>query len=166
MHQADALAAGIARSFRLHVVDEALPRIRRCVELLDDDAVWLRHGDHGNSVGNLLLHLEGNVRQWILCGIGGLPDARDRDAEFAARAADVPPLELFAGLDATARAAADVVDGLNAQQLLETRVFQSRFERDVVGAVLHVLEHFSGHAYQIYAWTKAAKGVDLKFWDL
>ena len=163
---ATVLAASIGRAFRHHVVEECVPRIRECVEQLDADQVWRRHGAHGNSVGNLLLHLEGNTRQWILAGIGGAPDSRDRDAEFAAGAAAGASIELVERLAATATAAADVVDGLTPEQLVESRTFQARFEREVCAAVLHVLEHFSGHAYQIYAWTKQMRDTDLRFWDL
>jgi uncharacterized damage-inducible protein DinB len=161
---ASRLAAGIARAFRFHVVEECLPRIRQGVTSLDDEQFWRRQGRHGNSVGNLCLHLEGNVRQWILAGIGGAPDARDRPAEFAS--GPQPRDQVLERLDATARAAADLVDTLDAATLLEVRTFQGRFDRDVLGAVLHVLEHFTGHAYQIYAFTKAMTDEDLGFWDL
>ena len=163
---AAALAASIARAFRFHVVDEALPRIGRCVELLDESQIWQRHGDRGNSVGNLLLHLEGNVRQWILCGVGGAADARQRDAEFAATGVAEPSARCYARLSETTLEAAAFVDGLTADELLAQRTFQQRYPRPVVAGVLHVLEHFSGHAYQIYAWTKALRGVDLRFFDL
>lgn len=163
---AASLAASIARAFRCHVVDEALPRIGRCVELLDEAQIWQRHGEHGNSVGNLLLHLEGNVRQWILCGVGGAADERRRDAEFAATGASEPSARSYARLSATTVEAAAIVDRLTAEELLATRTFQQRYRRPVIAGVLHVLEHFSGHAYQIYAWTKELRGVDLRFFDL
>jgi uncharacterized damage-inducible protein DinB len=115
-------------------------------------------------VGNLILHLCGNTTQWILAEFTDLADARDRDAEFAARE--------FAGaaalceqLGAVYRAACDVVDGLKAEALLAPRNVQG-FEETGLSAVLHVLEHTSGHAGQIYAWTKQACDVDLAFYDL
>lgn len=158
------LAAGIARAFRFHVVEECLPRIRSCVERLDEEQLWRRHGERGNSIGNLCLHLEGNCRQWIVAGLGGEADVRDRPAEFAS--GPLPRAEILDRLDATARRAAGIVDGLDPGAMLEVRTFQGRYERDVVGAVLHVLEHFAGHAYQIYAFTKAMSDEDLGFWDL
>jgi uncharacterized damage-inducible protein DinB len=158
------LAAGISRSFRFHIVDECLPRIRQSVERLDDEQFWRRQGARGNSVGHLCLHLEGNVRQWVLSGIGGAPDLRDRPAEFAS--GPQPKTVVLDRLEATVRSAADIIDGLDAGSLLEERTFQGRFERDVLGAVLHVLEHFAGHSYQIYAFTKAMTDEDLGFWDL
>ena len=134
--------------------------------LLDPEQVWRRHGDQGNAVGNLLLHLEGNARQWIVSAIDGDDDVRVRDREFATRESGTDALELVDRLEHTAVQAAGIVDALTPEQLVSTRVFQGRYERSVAEAVLHVLEHFSGHAYQIYAWTKQMKGVDLKFWDL
>jgi uncharacterized damage-inducible protein DinB len=163
---ARSLAGAIAAAFRRHLVDEGLPQIGRCVALLDAEQIWRRQGALGNSVGNLLLHLEGNVRQWILCGVGGAVDTRDRAAEFAARGEVRDAAALFEALRATVLEAARVVDGLSPEQMVAVRTFQGRFEREVAGALLHVLEHFSGHAYQIYAWTKAMAEVDLAFWEL
>src|SRR4029077_8434606 len=64
---------------------EYLPKIERCLERLTDEQIWWRPNEQSNSIGNLLLHLSGNARQWIVCGVGGATDARDRDAEFAQR---------------------------------------------------------------------------------
>ena len=166
--EARLLAAGIAQEFRRRVLEEYVPRIGRCVSLLDAEQLWHRPGPHNNSVANLLLHLDGNTRQWILAGIGGLDDGRDRDGEFAAEPGPDHPSgeELMAQLAATVEAAVAVVDRLEPSNLLEVRTFQQRWEHTCLSAVVHVLEHFSGHAGQIYAYTKQTLGVDLKFWDL
>src|SRR5687768_5541981 len=65
--------------------DEYLPKIERCLEKLTDDQIWWRSNSESNSIGNLLLHLSGNARQWIVCGLGGETDARVRQAEFDER---------------------------------------------------------------------------------
>ena len=65
--------------------EDYLPKIERCLERLTDEQVWWRASEHSNSVGNLLLHLEGNLRQWVVCGAGGREDLRERDREFAER---------------------------------------------------------------------------------
>ena len=153
-------ATGVATEFRAHVADEYVPRIGRCVELLTPEELWRRPGPHNNSVGNLLLHLAGNTRQWILAGIDGQPDARDRDGEFAATGADTP-----AGA-ALVEQLRQTVDRLTPAEWLAVRRFQGRWDQTCLAAVLHVMEHFSGHAGQIYAFTKEVRGVDLKFWDL
>src|SRR6186713_1217706 len=64
---------------------EYLPKIERCLEKLTDEQIWWRANKESNSIGNLILHLCGNARQWIVCGVGAQPDARDRDSEFAQR---------------------------------------------------------------------------------
>lgn len=161
------LARGVAREFRHRLAEEYVPRIRRCVTSLDEARCWQRPGPTGNSIGNLLLHLEGNVRQWILVGFGGVPDHRDRPAEFAADGKGAPPVAtLLERLATTVAAACEQVDRLGPDDLLRERTFQQRYHESGLAAVLHVLEHFSGHAGQIYAWTKQLTGTDLHFYDL
>jgi hypothetical protein len=89
----------VARS--RHFLDVEYPtKIRRCLDVLPPEAVWRRTDEGSNSIGNLLLHLAGNVRQWIVSSVGGAPDARFRSGEFAAReGADANAL--FAALRAT-----------------------------------------------------------------
>lgn len=160
-----ALTNGIARAFRRHLQGECLPRIRRCVELLGDDRVWLKPHPNGNSVGNLVLHLCGNVTQWILVTFRNEPDQRNRPAEFAA-SGGVAASELMRRLQITVDAACECVDRLSTTDLLRERIIQQQFRETGLSAVLHVLEHFSGHAGQIYFFTKQLTGLDLKFYDL
>ena len=168
LEQASAIAAETAKQFRKRIQEEYLPRIGKCVSLLDRDQLWDRPGPHNNSVANLLLHLAGNTRQWILSGIAGATDHRDRDGEFTARAETQTASgeELLANLAATVEEAATVVDNLSPGELLEVRTFQSRWKETGLAAVLHVIEHFSGHAGQIYAYTKQTLGIDLGFYRL
>src|SRR2546421_11387904 len=70
---------------RAYFAEDYLPKIERALELLTDEQIWWRANPQSNSIGNLLLHLSGNVRQWIVCSLGGAPDERDRDSEFAER---------------------------------------------------------------------------------
>ena len=158
----------IARAFRRYMLQEHMPRIRRCAEMLSEEEVRRKPSPHGNSVANLLLHLAGNVRQWIFVGIGGATDQRERAAEFAATSGEsgAGATELCDRLEQTVREAVEIVEAATPEQLLREYLFQGRFRGDGVLGVLHVLEHFSGHAGQIYAWTKQVKGVDLKFYDL
>ena len=162
---AEALARGIAVEFRRRLLGELLPRIRRCVELLGDEGVWRRPGQNGNSVGNLLLHVAGNTTQWILVTFGEVADARDRPAEFAATGG-LTARELVDRLAVVFTRACAVVDRVAVEDLLRCRTIQGRSEETGLSAVLHVLEHSSGHAYQVYAWTKQVTGQDLKFYDL
>lgn len=166
--RAEELSRAIATEFRRRMLDEYVPRIARCVSMLSPEQVWHRPGAHGNSVGNLLLHLEGNVRQWILSGIAGTEDHRDRDGEFAATADTErrDPGELIERLRATVAESVAVVERLGVDDWLGRKQYQNRYQETGVGAVLHVMEHFSGHAGQIYAYTKQTLGVDLAHYDL
>lgn len=162
---AKALARGVANEFRRRLLGEQLPRIARCVQMLGDDGVWRRPAPNCNSVGNLLLHLRGNTTQWILANFGVVADARNRPAEFAATEGASGAV-LVEALGEVWRAACDAVDALSVSELLRERVVQQRYTETGLACVLHVLEHCSGHAGQIYAWTKQATGQDLRFYDL
>src|ERR1700737_34159 len=87
-------------SSRAYFAEDYLPKIERSLELLTEEQIWWRANPQSNSVGNLLLHLSGNVRQWIVCGLGGARDDRDRDSEFAERG-QIPRDELLARLKQT-----------------------------------------------------------------
>ncbi len=139
-----------------------LARIRACAALLDEQQIWQRPSDASNSIGNLCLHLAGNVRQWILHGVAGQPDVRRRDEEFAARGG-IPKDELLRQLDAAVRAACETIEPLPHGRLLET-IRPQNYEVTVLEAFYHVVEHFSGHTGQIIAATKALTGADLGFY--
>jgi hypothetical protein len=113
-------------------------------------------------VGNLLLHLNGNVRQWILHGIGGQADVRDRDAEFAAQGGSGAN-DLLARLRDTVEEAIALIRALPARRLLE-RTSTQGYDCTVLGAIYHVVEHFAGHTFQIIYATKFATGEDLGFY--
>lgn len=137
-------------------------RIDACLRRLSVEQIWNRDHAVENSVGNLVLHLCGNLRQWILSGIGGEPDRRERAREFAAReplAAD----ELLRRLAETVGAADTVLAGLTEERLLEQRRIQA-YEVTVLHAVHHVVTHFAGHVGQIIWATKHATGQDLGFY--
>jgi uncharacterized damage-inducible protein DinB len=151
---------GEARSYLL---EDFLPKIERCMERLTDEQVWWRAGEGSNSVGNLLLHLEGNVRQWIVSGVGGSEDLRVRDREFSERRG-VPREELLAKLRATLAEASDVLARLDTSTLLEKRRIQA-LDVTVLAAVFHVVEHFSMHTGQIILLTKLLVDEDLAFYD-
>lgn len=162
---AAALARIVATEFRRRLLGEQLPRLRACVHQLGDEGVWRRPAPVCNSVGNLLLHLRGNTTQWILATFGAVDDARNRPAEFAAREG-ASGAELVDALGAVYTRACELVDGLTVDELRRERLVQGRYTESGLSAVLHVLEHCSGHAGQIYAWTKQATGQDLRFYDL
>jgi uncharacterized damage-inducible protein DinB len=138
-----------------------LPRIVRCLEMLTDEQIWWRPNEASNSIGNVVLHLCGNVRQWIICGMGGETDRRERDKEFAERG-QIPRGELVSKLETTVRAACRVIGRLSARDLAQPREIQ-KFHVTGFIAVSHVAEHFAFHAGQILYVTKLLKGEDLGF---
>jgi uncharacterized damage-inducible protein DinB len=143
-------------------LEQLTDRIQDCLGRLTYDQIWLRNSDNANSVGNLVLHLCGNVRQWIGYGVGGQPDLRDRDSEFAARGG-LQPAELSQRLRAVISDAASIIRNLAPERLAETRTIQ-KYDVTVMEAVLHVVEHFSQHTGQIIFATKLLTGQDLGYY--
>jgi len=142
-------------------LEQQCARIENCLDKLTPEQVWARSGDHENAAGNLVLHLAGNVRQWILHGAGQQPDVRQRDTEFAARQMDVA--ELKRRLRSTVDEAAAVIRAVPRERLTE-RVTIQNYHITVLEAILHVIEHFSGHTGQIIFITKFLRGEDLGFY--
>jgi len=143
-------------------LNQLAARIDDCLGRLDDGQVWFRGGENQNAVGNLVLHLAGNVRQWIVSGVGGAADVRERDGEFGARGgAGVE--ELRARLGATVREAGAVIAGIAPARLAEKIRIQG-YDVTVLEAIYHVVEHFAQHTGQIVFATKAATGEDLGYY--
>lgn len=161
--QAAQLAAKVKREFRRRLMDEQLPRIEQCVTLLGEERIWQRPSEGSNSAGNLILHLVGNTTQWILTEFTGVSDRRQRQAEFS-DSGGICAAELVQHLRDTYLKACDIVDKVTIEQMLENRTIQG-YSESGLSAILHVLEHCSGHAGQIYAWTKQVTTTDLKFYD-
>lgn len=141
---------------------QSLDRIDKCVARLTEDQVWSRGHESENSVGNLLLHLGGNVRQWIIAGVGGTLDTRDRDSEFNATSGPGKG-ELVARLRGTAEEACRIIEGLTAERL-EATVHIQKYDVSVLEAVYHVVEHFAQHTGQIIFATKLLTGEELGFY--
>ena len=133
--------------------------IERCLDELTDDQVWHRDSPHENSIGNLILHLAGNIRQWIGHGLTGLPDIRERDAEFAALG-NVSRTELRDLLRAVITPAIDTVAGLPHAKLTEKTVVQGG-ERTGLEIVYQVVGHLHQHTGQIVFATKRFTRKDL-----
>jgi uncharacterized damage-inducible protein DinB len=136
-------------------------RIESCLGTLTEDQVWARGSENENAIGNLVLHLCGNVRQWIVAGVGGVPDIRQRDQEFSARGAVAIP-ELVDRLRATVAQAVAVLDQVTEERLMD-RIVVQKYDESVLEAIYHVVEHFSGHTGQIIFATKMLTASDLGF---
>src|SRR5450432_1364100 len=140
-----------------------LPKIERCLETLTDEHLWWRSHENSNSIGNLLLHLSGNARQWIVGGLGAVADRRQRQSEFDERSVK-SKAELLTRLKETIAAVDAVLDGFDPALLLMSHQIQAR-EVTALEAIFHVVEHFSMHTGQIILLTKLLTGNDLRFYD-
>jgi len=145
--------------------DEYLPRLEEALRTLPADRLWWRPHEGVPSVGNLLVHLEGNVRQWFLGGLGGGSTERARSAEFRMRDGDDGPT-LCARLRATVEESFPLIAALDEESLARTRTIQG-FEVTGLAAVQHVLEHFGWHVGQVVWIAKASAGAGhgLAFYD-
>jgi uncharacterized damage-inducible protein DinB len=149
----------------VHLLREVhLPRIESCLALLKGSEVWWRPNAASNSVGNLVLHLNGNLGQWIVAALGGAPDRRVRDQEFAERG-PIPTRQLQARLHEMVLQACRVIEGLSQRDLRRPLTIQG-FRVNGLEAIFHAVEHFSHHTGQIVLLTKQQKGRDLGFTSL
>lgn len=152
----------ITRSISL-LSDEYLNKLTRSLSAVTDADVWWRPNEASNSIGNLLLHLRGNVTQWILGGVGRRPFERTRPAEFSSRGGATAQ-ELLHDLSTTVDQACEVIGRQTGDSLLERRQIQG-YDVSVLEAVYHVVEHFSMHTGQIILLAKARSASDLALWQ-
>lgn len=148
--------------FSIEKLRQFTDRIETCLTALADHQIWARGGENENAVGNLALHLCGNVRQWIVSGVGGRADVRRRDEEFAARGG-LSGVELMARLREVVEEASSVIAGLTEERLTQPLTIQG-YEVTVFEAVYHVVEHFSMHTGQIIFASKILTGADFGFY--
>lgn len=155
MLTADNVAAAVGAEAAKELTS-ALGRIKHCLGQLSDAQVWWRSHPSLNSIGNLILHLCGNLRQWVVAGLGGSADVRDRPAEFAERG-PIPREELLWRLDAVTAEAVGVLGRLTARQLLDTRRIQG-FDVTTLAAIFDSVPHFRGHTQEIVHLTRLQLG--------
>ena len=148
---------------RDYLANEYPAKLRRTIEALPPDKLWWRPNEESNSVGNLLLHLNGNLRQWIVQGVGGEDYERRRAEEFAAREGR-PASELLLTLEQTLADVDRILKGLTADRLAERCMIQGR-DVTVLEAVFHVTEHFAYHLGQVILVAKMFESVGVKFYQ-
>lgn len=141
---------------------ESVPRIKKCIANLSETEIWYRPNEHSNSIGNLVLHLCGNARQWIISGLGKAADDRERQAEFDERG-PVPTDKMLADLDELMVEIEAVLENLSAESLLTLHPVQV-FEESGLSILVHVVEHFSYHTGQITYAVKALKDMDMAYY--
>ena len=159
------------RHARFRLLEDYFVKIAAAIDALDDEQVWRRPNESSNSIGNLLLHMSGNVRQWIISGVGGAEDRRDRASEFAARG-PVSKGELIELVRTTLDQADAVLAGIegecaaaNSDEPLQRVCKPQAYETSVFDAIFHVVEHFSYHTGQIIFAAKGLAEGQVSFYD-
>jgi uncharacterized damage-inducible protein DinB len=147
---------------RKHLSETMWSRLKEALEPLNQDQIWWRPNQASNSIGNLLLHLNGNIRQWILSGMGRIEFARDRDAEFDEQE-HLDSTVLKTRLGQTIQEAVNVLNHLSDHELLRVYSIQG-YEVTGLDAVYHVVEHFAMHYGQILYIVKMLEAKDLGFY--
>lgn len=148
---------------RRRIITESIQRIRQCLVELSEEQIWYRPNNNSNAVGNLVLHLCGNVRQWIIHGLAGADDVRQRDSEFEADA-NVTRAELMHHLDHLEKDLDEALAKISSIDLLEERLVQQYFKENGVSILVHAIEHFSYHTGQITYITKMLKDIDTGYY--
>ena len=156
------LATHFLKFSRQKLLGQYWPRLQKAVESLTDEQVWWRPNPASNSIGNLILHLNGNVTQWLVDSFNRDEDKRNRPAEFAAEGG-ITAAELIAKLGVTMARAAQVLDRLTVEELLAPYEIQG-YHVHGLDAVYQVVEHFGLHYGQIAYITKNLTDRDLGFY--
>lgn len=143
--------------------EENTLKIERCLAELTEEELWHHPNASSNSVGNLLLHLCGNITQYILSSLGNAEDKRERDKEFSSGPV-LTKAELLQKLKSTVDSACTVIKNLNENDMLRKRSVQGN-QLSAIGIIIHVVEHYSYHTGQIIFWTKLIKDKDLGFYS-
>lgn len=159
------------RHARFRLREDYLVKIGSALDELSSDQIWWRPNEASNSIGNLILHLCGNVRQWIIAGVGGAIDSRDRNSEFAERS-QITREELMALLTTTLSEVDAVLARLESEATasqsdapLQRECVPQGFAQTVLDAIFHVVEHFSYHTGQIVFIAKLLEGERIRFYD-
>jgi len=142
-------------------LDASVAKIRHCIDQLSDDQLWWRPTESMNSIGNLILHLSGNLRQWIVCGVGGATDHRSRPEEFAERG-PISREDLLGLLDLAVDDSREALAGITAEGLLRPLRIQG-FELTALGAIFDSIPHFGGHTQEIVNLTRQQVGDSYRF---
>ena len=142
--------------------DEGIPRLKKCMDILTEEEIWIRPNAQSNSVGNLVLHLCGNVRQWLISGLGGATDTRERDLEFSEKG-PLSKSHLLGLLDQLQVDVEAVLNRVDVAELLSIRPVQI-YQESGLSILIHVIEHFSYHVGQVTYFTKSHTARDTGYY--
>ena len=150
------------RTNALFRIDENSRMIGIALQHVTEEVIWKRPNENSNSIGNLILHLCGNISQYIISSLGESPDIRERDTEFEVTEG-FSKIELLGKLLETTSKAKDIISSSTAEQFLKEREVQG-FNLTGIGILIHVVEHYSYHTGQIAFWVKQLKNKSLGFY--
>jgi len=162
MKTSDQIRNLLIADIKRRLIVESVPRIHKCLDSLKLEEIWHKQNEHTNSVGNLVLHLCGNVRQYVLSGIDDQEDIRVRDLEFSEQG-PIGEDSLKTMLDDLMEEVASALDRINAEDLIREVGVQG-FQENVTSILVHVTEHFSYHVGQITYYTKFIKDMDTGYY--
>jgi uncharacterized damage-inducible protein DinB len=143
-------------------INESTQKIIRCLDIIDESDIWKSPNEQLNSVGNLILHVCGNIGQYIISSLGGAEDNRDRDLEISTKGGHTKA-DLLEKLTGTIQQATFVILQASEEELLNERIVQGMVHTGV-GVVIHVTEHISYHTGQIIFLTKLFRNEDMGFY--
>ncbi|MEP7230559.1 MAG: DinB family protein [Ginsengibacter sp.] len=159
------MATAISKDF----IEQSISRIREntkriaiCLQEIHEEEIWNSPNDNSNSIGNLILHLCGNIRQYIVSALGEIEDIRVRDKEFLTKSG-FTKAALFQQLSSTILEATEIIKEIDDYRLGRIYSVQG-FQLSGVGIIIHVTEHYSYHTGQIAFWIKQIKNKDLRFY--
>ena len=163
MTMSNEVSKALTAEFNRRIFEESVPKIEYMLGRLSLSEIWHKDNIHSNSIGHLILHLCGNVRQWICSGIMGEKDVRKRSLEFDS-SEKLNPDELIGILYALKSDTDRALDSIEDVSLLTTKRVQG-YDETILSIIIHVIEHFSYHTGQIAVITKHIKNIDLKFYS-
>ncbi len=147
----------------IYRIEENTKRVATCLQEIDEEEIWNSPNDQSNSIGNLILHLCGNIRQYIVSALGEAEDTRVRDKEFSIKSG-FTKAALLRQLNSTILEAIEIIKKSDDDKLGRIYSVQG-FQLSGVGIIIHVTEHYSYHTGQIAFWTKQLKNKDLRFYN-
>ena len=140
--------------------DEYTEKVKKCLKELNEEEIWIRPNESSNSVGNLILHIHGNITQYIISSLGNYEDLRQRDREFNIRDG-YNKAELMGMLTSLMSEIKTIISNLSVDDLFKVRSVQG-FKLSGLGIIFHVVEHYSYHTGQIAFWTKLLKNKNMR----
>ena len=144
-------------------IDESMRMVSKSLEITDESDIWKKPNSSSNSIGNLILHLCGNITQYIIASLGSKLDIRDRDLEFSITGG-VTKKKLLSRLTEVVEQSKNIIANASEEELMRIREVQG-FSLSGIGVVIHVVEHLSYHTGQIAYLVKLLKDRDLGFYD-